>query len=432
MTDASSSNNGWMAFTDPQNRIWALNTAMLIALVRADVRARYPPTPAGRGRLRTDLWVGDAYNLTSEVMSRISLPDDMNALVDRRVEVWLRENRDALLQSPELYSSLELPRMRTAAAIANEAALPKMKDFSTNIVSRLHEINRASDDDAMKAKTEAMLVEIAKTVVITGVMVLPVGWAIAAIAAGSLAAGAYNYYKTDNGADAVIEGVDFAISAVPGVHGFKKAHTGVKLIAIGAKGGMAGVKDYRTTGNVGSAMISGSGTVVVGMIGLSAQGMTKEANKALESGLLTAGEHRTSLLVITGFKHAGNLTHGTMTGIVEGKALDSAFYGAAGSLLVGQLGETLGGRVSKFLTGPAIQGSTVAASIEAKSVAFSSELASQLTAATVKGAADLFSGGSRQILSQSAGRPFNFVLEVGNQTLTPKAFVKNYVLRQVM
>lgn len=420
---------GWIVFPDKQGRFWELNTAMLIALVRAQVRAEFPPTNAGYQRLWGEVVLGAGVKDEVDVlMGGVRLPSDMASLVDRKVDLWIRGHRDNLLSLPDYYATSVLPELRNQAGLANGQLIPKLKDFSVDIVDHLRTVNQATASSTDKVKVEALLIEIGKVAIVTGVMVLPVGWAAAVVVGGSLAIGALKYDQTGSAGDAVVEGLTTAASALPG---FKGIGVGIKLVAIGGSGSLSGVKAYRQSGSVGSAVITGSGEAVVAMIGLGTGAMGTETLAALRAGQITAAEARTSVIVLSGFKHGTTLTSGTLTGLVEGKQLPDAFYGATVSTLTGIGTDYAGKKVASVLSGQIARNTLLAPVVGTDEKHFGTEFNQKLVTKGLSEAADAVKGQLSTLLGtpQVATSPFVFAADSINQTLTANAFVQQLVLR---
>lgn len=423
---------GWIVFPDKQGSFWEVNTAMLVALVRAQVRAEFPPTDGGYSRLWSELLInGGAKAEIDALQSGIRLPQDMASLVDRRVDLWIRSHRDHLLSMPGHYADNVLPDLRIKAGVQNAAILPKLQDFSTSLVDHLRTTNAATASSVDKAMVESMLLEIGKMAIITGVMVLPVGWAAALVVGGALAAGGYRYYQTGSSTDAVMEGMLLAASAVPGVKG---AGVGMKLVAIGSSGTLGGVQSYRVNGDVGAAVISGSGQAVVAMIGLSSDRFASGTLKALRAGQISSAEARTSMIVLSGFRKSAELGSGTMTGIVEGRQLDEAFYGATLNTLSGAATDAAGKRVARTLAGRIAPNTVLASVVTADKSRFRPEFEQKLVTRGLQEAATTMRSQVASLLAPAsgaaAGSPFVFAADAGRQTLAPQAFVRSLVLRR--
>ena len=415
---------GWIVFPAPDGQFWEINTSMLIALVRAHVIASYPPDLPNSAM---NLWVavGMMPQWSHEHQGRLP---PRTVMIEEKVSQWLRQNRNAILNNPQHFLDNVLPKMRDTAHTQNLETMRRANDFSYDIVDHLRTVNRDAPNDTEKAKVEAALVALAKVAIVTGAIVLPMGWAALAVAGGSALLGGYKLYRTGDGHAASKEFLSTALSAIPSA----RTVGGMRLFLLSATTTGNALLDYEERHDFGSALISATTKIGVSILGITSAKMVASSKAALLEGQLTQAEHQTTLLVLSGFDHAVSTTADTLTGVVNGQSFERALVESTTNALVGAGTGHVGKKLAQYIAGPLADNSIVGAKVGLSG--YLHEFTLKLTA---KGADEARAMFTEQIdrfvvpgMSSASSSGLTFALDFRNQTLKSKPFVEANILRK--
>ena len=232
----------------------------------------------------------------------------------------------------------------------------------------------ADTDAESRAFMISLLVELGKIGIITGAALCPLGWAAVIIAGGAIASGVYEYNFGEQQGDltrGVISSGEFVLSAIPATKAFKGMSVVGKEVALevaenavmranyanaaleGGKAVVAGISEYNTSGNVGTAGFVTASKLVTGAIKLNTKSasafsaMLAKRGVPVDHSALATSPHST--LILTGIEHSVAVATDTTVGLMSGKDARDAWGSALLKLADTRVGSHLSNKTAHLL-----------------------------------------------------------------------------------